>query len=227
MNLEQAVQEQFDSIVQSGQVESMIKNHLTKTVDGILNDMLREYGDFGKKLKEQLSKAMNIDLSRLDLLDYNSIVCSIVKEHLDGTIYENAKAQIDNSIKGYLGTLDKSEWKLSEITAKLIDELKSDDESGEIGLEVRYSDYGSVFVYIDKEKGRSLGHYESEFQLHLDKKTGKVYSFQAGKYKPTRGDWRERPIHGSFDEFIFKLYAMECCVIVDEEDCMTSWDIDY
>lgn len=223
MDIQLAVQQELNTLIESGQVATMIQNQLAKTIASVLNDSLRDYSDFGKKLKDEISKSLDIDLSKLNMLDYNSIVANIIKEQLDATIYTQATESINTAIKGYLGTLDKKEWKLSEIVAKLIDMIKEDGSDGEIDLKVHESDYGSIFIGIDKEKERRSSRHDSEFQLSLDKKTGRVYSFQAGKYKPTRGDWRESPVHGSFDEFLFKLYAMECTVIVDEDNCETSW----
>lgn len=227
MELEKVVQDEFNKIVENGTVQKLIANRLEKTLDDIIEDSLRSYSDFGKNLKTLIGEAIKVDLTKLSLLDYNTIVTSIVKEQLDKTLFESVQQPIADAIGHYTGKLEKAEWKLSEIISEFIDKVvlpDADDERyGEITLHVKRSNWGSIYVSFDKDSDKDES--ECEFKLNLDK-DGTIWSFEAGNYKPHKGDIRKQPIHGSFDGFIFKLYAMKCTLILDESNCETEWSMD-
>lgn len=221
MELQSVIQKEFNAIVDAGTVNKIINAQLEATVKNIFNDMLRDYSDFGKELKKAVGEALKIDLTKLTILDYNSIVCKIVTEQLDKCVLESIAEPVSKHIQSYMGALEKKEWKLSEIIEQYIDHLKTEDNSsGEITLIVNTDNWGTWHVYFDEDSDKK--NYDCEFQLDIDK-SGKVYSFQAGKYHPHKGDLREAPIHGSFDAFMFKLYAGEAIIINDEGYCETEW----
>lgn len=224
MNLQETVQQELNKMIDAGRVQEIIKKHLETSIDDTFKDALRSWSDFGKELKKVISEAVKVDLSKLTLLDYNHIVTTIVKEELDKTIYSSVKSPIAEAIKDYTGQLDKKEWKLSEIIEKFISRLKEDESEGEITLHVEESSYGYRHIYFDEKSGKRA--CQCEYQIDTDKE-GKVYSFKAGSYNPTTGDIRKRPVHGSFEGFIFKLYAMGCKVEANEYECVTEWTYEY
>jgi hypothetical protein len=222
MQIQDTVQLELNKLVEAGTVNKIIQTQLEETVKSIFRDMLRDYSDFGKELKKAVGEALKIDLTKLTILDYNSIVCKIVSEELDKCVIESIQQPVSESIKSYMGALEKKEWRLSEIIETYIDHLKTENSSGEITLIVNTDNWGTWHVYFDEDNDKKQ--YDCEFQLDIDK-SGKVYSFQAGRWHPHKGDLRERPIHGSFDAFMFKLYAGEATVINDEGHCRTEWYI--
>lgn len=221
MDIQNVVNEQLDLMIKDGKVEAIVRQHLEKTMNDVVSDLLRSYSDFGKKLKEEISKALEIDFTNIKAVDYNHIILTIVKECLDNQLEESVKQPIQEQIKSYLGGLEKKEWKLSEIIDKFIKEEMSDSEqSGEITLHVEETNYGSTHIYFDEEKGKRT--YECEYELSLSKE-GVPYSFQAGKYHPHHGDLRLKSLHGTFDKFFFRLYAQQVKIEVDEHACETEW----
>lgn len=222
MQFEKTVQEQVDKLVSDGTVEAIIKSQLEKTITSVVNDLMRDYSDFGKQLKQAISAALKIDLSQLSMLEYNHIVTTVVKEELDKTLLSHVKEPIAKAIHGYTGELEKKEWKLSEIIEKFIEHVmdeKSSEEYGEITLIVKQS-YGSTHVYFDKDEDKE--NYHCEYQLDFNKQ-GECYSFQVKDYRTHKGDLRGAPIFGSFDKFLFKIYAMGCTIINDERYCQREW----
>lgn len=225
MDIQVLVQQQLEKIIQEGKLEAIVRAKVEKTVEEVVQEMVRSYSDFGKGLKEEINKAFKVDFEKISALDYNHIVVSIVKEHLDKRLLESVKEPIAKEIDEYLGPLEKKEWKLSEIIDRFIkDEIDDEDRhsGGEITLHVERSNYGSTHIRFDKDNNKKS--YECEFEMSLDTKTGVAYSFRAGKYNPHNGDLRTASLHGSFEKFLFRLYAQRVSITVD--DCDTEYYYD-
>lgn len=223
MQLQETIQDQLNKLIDNGTVEKIISDRLTETIKETMNDLLRGWSDFGKQLKEAVSKSLNINLEKLSFMDYNTIVSGIVKEHLDKSLAEHVAAPIEEMIKSYTGGLEKKEWKLSEVIEKFIKQVRDDssDIDGEIYIHVEESDYGSYYVYFDEDKNTKPNN--CEYRLYIDAKSKKIFSFQAGNYKPFTGDLRQQPVHSGFDSFIFKLWAYQAKIDIDESDCENKW----
>lgn len=219
MDIQILVQQQLEKIIQEGKLEAIVRAKVEKTLEEVVQDMVRSYSDFGKGLKEELAKAFKIDFDRISMVDYNTIVTSIVKEHLDKHLMLYVKEPIANEIKEYVGALDKKEWKLSEIVERFKkDEISDEDRysGGEITVIVEKSNYGSTHIHFDERRGKKS--YECEFKMSLDTRSGIPYSFDIGKYNPHRGDLRYDSLHGEFAKFFFRLYAQKAIIIIDEFD---------
>lgn len=227
MDIQVIVQQQLEKIIQEGKLEAIVRSKVEKTIEEIVQDTVRSYSDFGKGLKEEINKAFKIDFEKISAVDYNHIVCSIVKEHLDKRLVEYAKEPITNEIDEYLGPLEKKEWKLSEIIDRFKKEELTDSDKfdgGEITLHVEKSNYGSTHISFDKDNDKKR--YDCEFEMSLDTKTGVPYSFRAGSWKPHNGNLRMASLNGAFEKFFFRLYAQKAVITVDECDTEYYYDND-
>lgn len=227
MDIQVLVQQQLEKIIQEGKLEAIVRAKVEKTIEEVVQDMVRSYSDFGKGLKEELNKAFKIDFEKISMVDYNSIVTSVVKENLDKHLMLYVKEPIAKEIKEYVGGLDKQEWKLSEIVEIFKkDEISDEDRysGGEITVIVEKSNYGSTHIYFDERGGKKS--YECEYEISLDTKSGVPYSFEVGKYGSHRGDLRYESLHGDFAKFIFRLYAQKATIKVDDFDTEYYYDND-
>lgn len=218
MELESVVQKELDTLVKDGAVEKIIRATLERTIKSIIEDVLRDYSDFGKELKKAVASAMNIDFQQMKIMDYNHIVMGIVREQLDKTLYAEAVKPISENLKQYIGGLDKKEWKLSEIIAEFAKEC-GDGGQFDITLEVEES-HGFTHIYFDEEKSKRK--YDCGYNINIYK--DQIYGFKAGKYNTILHsvDLKKESMHGTFNEFIFRLYACGVTVEVDEDDCLTE-----
>lgn len=219
MDIQVLVQQQLEKIIQEGKLEAIVRAKVEKTLEEVVQDMVRSYSDFGKGLKEEITKAFKIDFEKISMVDYNTIVTDIVKEHLDKHLMLYVKEPIANEIKEYVGSLDKKEWKLSEIVERFKkDEISDEDRysGGEITVIVEKSNYGSTHIHIDENAGKTS--YNCEYKISLDTKTGIPYSFDIGKYGHHRGKLIYDSLHGEFSKFFFRLYAQKASIIVDHYD---------
>jgi hypothetical protein len=223
MDIQVVVQDQLNKIITEGKLEAIVKAKVEKTVEDIVGDLVRSYSDFGKGLKEEISKAFKVDFDKISAVDYNHIVVSIVKEHLDKHLLSSVKQPIAEAITEYLGPLEKKEWRLSEIIEKFKqEEIEDKSDGGEISLHIEKSTYGSIHISFDKEEGKRS--YDCEYRMSLNTKTGVPYSFNAGQYHVHRGDLRVESLHGAFEKFFFRLYAQQVTIIVDKCDTEYYYD---
>lgn len=224
MQLETVVQETLDNLVKEGKVTKMIETHLTKTVDEIVKDCLREYSDFGKQVKQAVNSVLKLDVNNVKLLDLSSVISTCIREQLEVTVNENMLSKVTEIIKEVSGEMDKKEYNLSEIINKFKDDAESWDKEDnyEITLHVEGVSYGNFkHIYFDHKSG--LEKFRCSYQLDIDEK-GRVYAFKGGPMRASN-DIRFSSIHGSFDKFIFRLYASGAKINID--NCDLSYEEEY
>src|SRR5690606_9030266 len=154
MNIQEQVQSALNNIVASGTIEEIISNKVEKTIEDILNDSLRSYSDFGKKLEEVIKQSLQIDLSKISTLGYQQIVVDIVKQKLQEATLNHISEPIEKAINEVIAPFEKRTYKLSEIIEKYkeCEWDSSDDDEVEISFHVEYSEYGSIYIGFDKKR---------------------------------------------------------------------------
>ena len=213
MELEKVVQDTINNMVSSGKVTEIIEKHLTQTVDEIVKDCLRSYGDFGKQIKDAVASVINVDLSNVKMLDLSGVITDTIKDQLQESVNRNILENVTSVIKELSGELDKKEYLLSEVMEMFKSSAESydKDDSYEITLHVVGESYGYTHIYFDYKA--DIEKYRCNFQLDLNK-DGKVYAFQGGKIKASN-DPRFQSIHGTFEKFLYRLYASAAKITVD------------
>lgn len=217
MNIETQIQKSLADILASGRVEEMISQKIEKTIDEILKDLLREYSDFGKQLKEAVSSALQINFEQISTLGYQQLVMDIINEKIKESVYSNIAEPIKERLDEVLSPFEKRTYKLSEIIEKYreCEFDSSDDDEMEISLHIEESNYGSVYISFDKEENKDR--HRCEYQLSIKKDNDKyIWMFEIRGFRPNNGDLRAGSIHGIFDNFIFNLYASKCPIEIDE-----------
>jgi hypothetical protein len=230
MDLQSKVNDTFAELVGEGYVDKIVKESLQKTIKDIVDKSLRNYSDFGQQLEKYINDGMVLNLKQLSLDHYNDVVLRVVQQELDGTVLESAQVAIRQRVQNVLGMLEKKEWKLSEIVAKLKEKVLGiySTRDGQVGLEVEESTYGGWQIYLDEEATEDTGGFSSrrtnkpsykyKYRLYLNKE-GQVFSFLIDGKRP---DYT-RETTGRFEDFFFQLYAQGVTVVVDEDYC----ELDY
>lgn len=223
MNIQEQVQNSLNDIVLSGKIEELISSKIEKTIDDILSSSLREYSDFGKKLKEVVDSSLQINLDKVSALGYQKIVMDIVNEKLKQAVMDNISAPLEKVLSEIIAPFERRTYKISEIIEKYKEHEwdSSDDDDIEISFHIETSDWGNTSVSFDKNPDKER--YNCKYQLNLNKGDNHIWMFNIKGYRPQTGDLRSASIHGAFDHFIFNLYASQCPIELDENSVETYW----
>lgn len=213
MDLQKLMNEKFDAIIASGAFDAMIEKSINKLLEELSSEYFRSYGEFGKNLKEHINKQLNISLDKLVLTEYSSVVCGIIKSTLENTVLEKATPLIETQINDFLKVLDKKEYKLSEVIKQFIEARIHNDEK-EMTAIIRTSRWGSIYVSLDEDA--NTAERNCDYQFAISDKGGHIYNFEIKGKIP---DPTKENISRGFDQFLFQLYACECKIIVDADEC--------
>lgn len=169
MDLNLIINETLSRLKEENYVEAIVKKQLEKTIQDIIEDSLKSWSDFGKELKQQVQKQMQLNLDRLDIPSYNQIILNAIKDELERSVYEEGVKSIQENIQNILGT-SKEEYKLSELIKEIVaqdcelNELDYDDYK-EITVIIE-NKYGSKYIYIDPEEDKMW--YQCKYKITLD-----------------------------------------------------------
>lgn len=101
-------------------IESIMKSEIESTVKGLARDMFREYGDFGKELKEKLSKEISFNIDAISVPNFGRIAIDTVSAELTKFEHEEAdkiRIATENRLKEFLGKHDE------KVTLETIEDL--------------------------------------------------------------------------------------------------------
>jgi hypothetical protein len=221
LDLNVLVNNSLKKISEGGKVQEIIDKRLENTVESIINDLLNDWSDFGKALKEEVKKKLVINLGELDIATYNTLVLNAVKEKLDKVITIQGVEKIKESMDKMLADV-KPEYRLSEIIEEFKEEKRYLHEYGDqMTLIIEHSDRGYMNIYLDDDEEK--GQYSCDFMIRL--KEGVVWNI-----KSSRRDFRKNNEIGALfgiEELLFKIYSTGARVIFDEGEDSDDYDLDY
>lgn len=120
MDFSQLINEHLEKYVSEKLPES-VEKHLGKLIDSILGDIFSSYGDKQKQIKAAISEKIQINLEKLELIDYNGMIATAIQERFNILAQERSVEPIMKLIEDAVGT----PYKKKKITLdELFDEVK-------------------------------------------------------------------------------------------------------
>lgn len=207
MNLVELLHKKLDEALEE-KFAPIAEKHIEKCINEIVSDLTSSWnGDFGKDLKKQLGEVLKVNLEREKIETYNRRVNQIIATNLNNKVDQSIKESIEVTLNETLSTLEKTTWKLTEIMQKFVQmERLCEEGSCEITCLVEESNYGSTYIYFDKDSSKRT--YDCQHQIWIDR-NGSIWNYTNEKVK------RLTPIIGSFDSFCFALYTQRAQIIID------------
>jgi|GEM_PF-2476813 len=214
--LQNVVATSMAKIIESGVIEQTIEKKLVETVSSIITSELRDYSEFGKGLQQHVKAALQVDFSSLGIPGYNDFILKIIRQqvtaHADLAIASQISGQLEQLLKPAPATIN-----ISEIVANFIKYNTPDgcecDGPDEITLIIDEESYGSRWVSLDKEPGKTL--YRCDYRFGVSLSDGHVFGMNLdGK------DIEKRLFVGNFYSFerdLFQMHASGTKVIIDKE----------
>lgn len=222
MDLNKMMNDALAQMKEENFVEGVVRKRLEKTITEIVDDVFREYSDFGKRLKGCIEENLNINFKKLGLEGYNGLVLAAVKEQLDKAITVQGIDKIKQATEEMLSDI-KAEYTLTEIIEKLKGESTKEewefDYDEKISLIIEDGGSGYKHIYLDEEeKDRK---YSYDYQIDLDN-DGKPYSI-----KLRDEEINPKKILGGLyglEKLLFKIYASGSKIILDQGNNVDDYD---
>lgn len=107
--LEQSMHDIIIASVGNVDITGIFAKQIEKVVESIAHDMFREYGEFGKLLKEKLQKEIEFNINEISVPHFSEIANEIVQVELDRISKEDTEkltTTIKNKISMFLGKSD-------------------------------------------------------------------------------------------------------------------------
>lgn len=209
-DLKSAVSTAFANVVASGAIEQAIEKQLASTISSLIQHELRDYSDFGKALKERVQQAVAVNLDRMDLPSYNDLILQIIRRQLDGAMQSEAVQQLESNMAKLLAA-PPAEMTLEKLIEEFIDANKEDREGESFTLIIDRK-YGSTYVCLDDESGKS--EYSCDYRIGVDR-DGKVYHLAFGGKDASKTLFMG-PFY-NFERTLFQLYAAKSKLIVEAD----------
>jgi hypothetical protein len=219
-DLRELVISAFDKIVEDGLVEKIIQEKIKKTIESILEDLLRDWSSFGKGLKVTLEEKLKIDFRHLNIPEYNLLLSNAIEKMVVENVENESMKFIEGNIKKLLA-IEEKEVNLSEFIQEFKKEFADDardEDWSEITVIVKGGSTDYRHIYLDQETDKE--YYECRTQIDIDDK-GFIYSMKFND-KNLAKQFRIGNIYG-FESKLFRMYAQKTKIIIDK----TSFDTYY
>lgn len=227
IDLNKIVNDTLKDMEKEGFVEKVVKETLEKTIQSIVEDVFRSYGDFGKKLKKHIESNLNVNLDRLGLDGYNGLVLSAVKEKLDAAVTVQGVEKIKEGMDKILSDV-KPEYTLSEIIEQAkrnsYRDLEYYYEDDKLYMIIEKGTCNYTYIYIHTEEDEPDSKYDYEYIISLDS-NNKPYSirFNGEEINP------KNIMGGLFklDALLFKIYSTGATIKLDQGYDIEDYDLYY
>lgn len=216
IDLSDAILSAANRLITSGKLEAAIEKHLEVTLDRLIEEHLRSYSDFGKMLAERIKAAIGVNLDRVTIPEYNTIVADIVTRKVDAFMQEEGREAL-NAMLGEILKAAPAAMTLSE----LVDTFKQwavqqydyePEEVGEITVIVdgEPKPYSSRWVHLDRKPSTEKYKCEFSFLVSWDE----TVSYIRARGHSTKEDIFIGGYYG-FERDLFRLHAAKTKLIID------------
>lgn len=226
MDLKKLINDETEKYIEQNLPET-IQKHLEKMMESVIWDIFSNWWDNAKEIKKQISEKININLSKLELMDYNWIIADSIQSHFNTLVQER-------SVKPVLEILSTVIGKPYEKETITLDDLF--EEIKDIYYEnAEYYDEVNVSFYAEYDSK----HNWIEFWVDIEENTEKedcrvrfivgknwaIFSFSLLNYR-----WdKKTPIDltwlNAVEKFIHRLYISWTKIIC--EDDLEDWEIEF
>lgn len=220
-DLAEIVRRQFEAVAASGVVERMVEERLTKTIEDVLKEQLRDWSDFGKALSEKVKGSLQI-ADMKDLPNYGQFMSNIIAKNVDRQLHGKYAAQLAKDVEE-LFVDAPAEITLADLIAAFKEHITKDvyrEHDDEISLHMEFS-YGSWWIALDKSSGK--GKYQCDMRFMVMRDTGKVFALYLDG-----SEIKKEIFVGPFDNFerlLMRIYVMGTKVIIEEGASEHDFDL--
>ncbi|WP_142847265.1 hypothetical protein [Telmatospirillum sp. J64-1] len=213
---EQAVAAAVGGMIASGKLNEIIEAKISKTIDDIVGDALRSYGDFGKSLKSAIEDSLSVDFDELGLAGYNHTVLEIVRRKVNASLLAAGKEQLEQDMEKLLTAAIPGEITITKLYQDLAEwarDYNGCEKWQRPTMIIGEPSRGWRWIYMDAKPSKDR--YSCAFSL-LVREDGGIASLHV------EGRDIEKTLFAgslnSFEETLFRLYAAKARVAFDADE---------
>lgn len=225
MDLKKLINDETEKYI-TNNLSEVIQKHLDKMMESIIWDIFSSWGDNAKEIKKQIGEKIKINLTNLDLMDYNWIVATSIDQHFKHLVQERSVKPVLDILSNVVGVPYKKDTiTFDDLFEEIKDIFYNDAEYWDeidVPFYARYnSKYEWVEVWTDTEDDTRKEDCKIRF---IFKPNGNIFSLQFLNYKWSQNSPMDIAHLDKVEEFIHKLYTS--WVKIKHED-FEDWDIEF
>lgn len=206
----------LDKMHADGRIQAILEKQIEQTIQRTVSDVLGEYGEFGKALKEEIKSKLKVDPQAVRLSEYNLVVAKVLQKKLDEYLIKEGVGHMQTLVDDMLVTPPDS-YKFSEIIDTMMNEHEEEALEHRWSQPSVHSEGGTLnFIYFDPEPRKDK--YQCRYGITLDK-DGTCVSV---KMREWGGDKFTRELFvrsfRGLERMMFHLYAKSTKLIFTDKD---------
>lgn len=226
------VQDMFAKVlhsrIQSGALEAAITKQVDKLIEETASDVMRSYGEVGKKLRELMAAAITPQLDSIDKLPaYHDFVVNRVRaaaqKFYDTRLAEALDAQLAEIISELPEKVTLS-WIIEQIKETISDDCSCGHSGFDLPMIIECErDFIHIYIHDEEEVSSRYGEekHRYKYQIHLHK--GELYSLKVVD-KETKAKLSFGVVYG-VEEKLFHLYALRGTIELDHGKDPDDYDL--
>lgn len=226
--MENLIASKIKELTTNGKLDEIVTNEAEKFIKGIVSNVLTTYSETGKLFEQKITESVKDNFNKIDFVLYSKTIIDILEVELNKSVVKIGLDPIKKMINTFTGSLEKTNWKASEIIEafikdKVLNSYKYNSR-GSIYFNYGADEYGFFHISFDEDSSIKESH-KASYQLLIYEKDKHIC------FPKIDGKSHLNALSGvlyGFDLFLFKLYAMQCTIELDCNDIDTyySFDID-
>ncbi|CAM2361078.1 hypothetical protein LISE100100_00245 [Listeria seeligeri] len=214
LNLNEIVNNSMQEISESGLVQEIVKNEIEETLKSTLSTSFGRYSKFGKSLESEIREKIKVDLSKMNLIEYNQLVTNVIADTLQGEIGDKSIKMVKDNLESLFNPGGASET-LTRLVEKMVEsDIDFDDDESYREISFHFKGYengenGFINIAMDPESDKS--EYGCKYQIGIFQ--NEIFSLRV-EGVDIRKTLSLRSLSG-FSRELFSLYAKRAKIIID------------
>lgn len=224
--LEQVVADSFAKLIAAGTIEAAIEKKLAECVTSAIDDGMRSYGEFGKQIKEHVSKALQVNFENLTLPSYNDFILKIIRKNIEANMNSAVTAKMAQDLAEMMTPAAPESVTLEKLIAQFIKYETEEDGSNagdKISFHLEESQHGFRYVYFDKDSNREK--HRCDYRIGVDDKDGRIFTMTID-----RKDISKTLFVGQlydFERTLFQMYTAGTKLIIEQDAHADDFDLHF
>lgn len=197
----------------------LLEAQAEKTIEKIISDALGSWGFLTKQIEAQFKENLKVDIG--NLAEYNDLISHAISDEVGKYLGKQVGVELtEKAMKHIKKGNEYTEISLQEILDKLKEAIGEDyhrfdlaenherRDEFELSLHIEESEYGSKWISIDSNEGKSR--YECQFRFAVSDDDGHAFGYTS-EQKYLRD-------HAGFERFMYALCMNKVRVTMDSYD---------